>query len=186
MAEKVAEKNVLAIVGSLRKASLNRQLAEAAAENAPAGVHVSIYEGLGDLPHYNEDIDGDSGAPAAAEALRVAVAGADAVLLVSPENNGTISSSLKNAIDWLSRPFGSSVFKGKPTVVIGTSAGRYGGIWAIDETRKAAGIATANVLEDVKLAVASSAFDGKHPREHAETVAELTKALDALTADSDS
>lgn len=65
--------------------------------------------------------------------------------------------------------------------MIGTSAGRYGGIWAIDETRKAAGIATANVLEDVKLAVPSSAFDGKHPREHAETVAELTKALDALT-----
>lgn len=180
MAEKVAEKNVLAIVGSLRKASVNRQLAEAAAEHAPAGVSVTIYEGLADLPHYNEDIDGES-APAAAEALRAAVADADAVLLVSPENNGTISGSLKNAIDWLSRPFGSSVFKGKPTVVIGTSAGRYGGIWAIDETRKAAGIATANVLEDVKLAVPSSAFDGKHPREHAETVAELTKALDALT-----
>lgn len=119
MAEKVAEKNVLAIVGSLRKASVNRQLAEAAAEHAPAGVSVTIYEGLADLPHYNEDIDGES-APAAAEALRAAVAGADAVLLVSPENNGTISSSLKNAIDWLSRPFGSSVFKGKPTVVIGT------------------------------------------------------------------
>ncbi|AMW20953.1 NADPH-dependent FMN reductase [Mycobacteroides chelonae] len=184
MAEKVAEKNVLAIVGSLRKASLNRQLAEAAAESAPAGVSVNIFEGLADLPHYNEDIDGDN-APASVESLRTAVADADAVLLVSPENNGTVSSALKNALDWLSRPFGSSVFKGKPTVVIGTSAGRYGGIWAIDDTRKVASIATANVLDDIKVAVPSSAFDGKHPREHAETVAELTKALDALTSVND-
>ena len=70
-------------------------------------------------------------------------------------------------------------------MVIGTSAGRYGGIWAIDDTRKVAAIATANVLDDIKVAVPSSAFDGKHPREHAETVAELTKALDALTSVND-
>lgn len=188
----MTDKTVLAIVGSLRKDSINRQLAEAAAENAPAGVRVDIYDGLAELPHYNADLEADSeadleadtdrgGTPAPVRALRSAVADADAVLLVSPENNGTISSVLKSAVDWLSRPFGASVFKGKPTAVIGASAGRYGGIWAIDETRKSAQIATADVLDDVKLAVPTSVFDGKHPREHGETVAELAKVLAALT-----
>lgn len=180
----MSEKNVLAIVGSLRSGSVNRQLAEAAVESAPEGVNVTIYEGLAELPHYNQDIDGDQ-APAEAQRLRSAVGGSDAVLIVTPENNGTIPGVLKDTIDWLSRPFGSSVFKDKPTAVIGTSAGRYGGVWALDETSKSAGIATAKIVDDAKLALPLSTFDGKHPREHAETVASLTQVLGTLVSAAD-
>ena len=76
----MSQTRILALVGSLRSASVNRQLAEAAAELAPEGADVVIYEGLAEIPFYNEDIDGDA-APAAAVALRDAGAEADAVLL---------------------------------------------------------------------------------------------------------
>ncbi|EMY33531.1 reductase [Arthrobacter crystallopoietes BAB-32] len=80
---------VLTLVGSLRNGSVNRQLAEAAAAVAPEGVEVSVYDGLETLPFYNQDIDVEDQVPAAAEALREAAQGADAVLLVTPEYNGT-------------------------------------------------------------------------------------------------
>ena len=126
---------VLALVGSLRAASVNRQLAELAAETAPEGVTVTVFDGLGDLPFYNEDIDNDD-APASVVALRAAAAEADAALVVTPEYNGSIPGVLKNAIDWLSRPFGNGALKGKPAAVVGGSFGQYGGVWAHDETRK--------------------------------------------------
>ncbi len=138
----MADIKVLALVGSLRAASVNRQIAELAAETAPDGVAVTVFEGLGDVPFYNEDIDGTD-APAAAAKLRGAVAEAHAVLVVTPENNGTIPAVLKNAIDWLSRPYGRSAVAGKPLAVIGAALGRYGGVWAHDETRKSFGIAGA-------------------------------------------
>lgn len=98
---------VLALVGSLRSGSHNRQLAEAAVKHAPDGVEVTLYEGLAEVPFYNEDIDTDERRPAAATRLRETAARADAFLLVTPEYNGTMPAVLKNAIDWLSRPFGS-------------------------------------------------------------------------------
>ena len=112
---------VLALVGSLRAASINRQIAELATEAAPDGVAVTIFEGLGDLPFYNEDIDEDERrrAAAAVTALRAAAAEADAALVVTPEYNGSYPAVIKNAIDWLSRPFGDGALKGKPLAVIG-------------------------------------------------------------------
>ena len=141
---------ILALVGSLRAGSVNRQIAELAAELAPEGVTVTVFEGLGELPFYNEDIDDAMNsevdqAPAAGVALRAAAAEADAALVVTPEYNGTIPAVLKNAIDWLSRPFGNGALKDKPLAVIGGSAGQYGGVWAHDETRKSFGIAGARV-----------------------------------------
>ena len=76
-------------------------------------------------------------------ALRAAAAEADAALVVTPEYNGSIPAVIKNAIDWLSRPFGDGALKGKPLAVIGGSFGQYGGVWAHDETRKSFGIAGA-------------------------------------------
>jgi NAD(P)H-dependent FMN reductase len=174
--------NVLALVGSLRAASVNRQVAELAAENAPDGISVRVYEGLGDIPFYNEEIDG-ADAPAAATKLRDAIAEADAVLVVTPEYNGSIPAVVKNAIDWLSRPYGNSVLAGKPLAVIGASAGQYGGVWAHDETRKSFGIASAHVVDAVALSVPISSLDGKHPRENADLVADLDDVLRKLAAE---
>jgi NAD(P)H-dependent FMN reductase len=131
---------ILALVGSLRFGSVNRQLAEAAVKLAPIDISVEIFEGLADVALYNEDID-QPGAVVAADRLRAEVQCADALLLVTPEYNGTMSAALKNAIDWISRPFGAGTITGKPVAVIGASHGQYGGVWAHDDSRKSARIA---------------------------------------------
>ena len=170
---------VLAFVGSLRAGSHNRQLAEAAVKHAPEGVEIEIFEGLADVPFYNEDIDVEGDVPAAAAKLREAAGSADAFLLFSPEYNGTITAVLKNAIDWLSRPYGASAFTGKPVSVVGTAYGQFGGLWAQDETRKSVGIAGGVVLEDAKLSVPGSVvrFAELHPQDDAEVAEQLPLVL---------
>ncbi len=158
---------VLVLLGSLRAQSINRQLVELAVETAPEGVSLQLFDRLGELPFYNEDIDNE-GVPEPVVALRQAAGDADAALVVTPEYNGSIPGVLKNAIDWLSRPFGDSALKGKPTAVVGAALGQYGGVWAHDETRKSFGIAGPRVVEDLKLSVPATSLDGKHPRENAE------------------
>lgn len=170
---------VLVLVGSLRAASVNRQLAELAADNAPDGVTVHVYGGLGDLPFYNEDLDNEN-PPAAVVAVRAAAADTDAVLVVTPEYNASIPGVLKNAIDWLSRPYGESALKDKPLAVVGASLGQYGGVWAHDETRKSFGVAGPRVVESIKLSIPGASLDGKHPRENAELVESLRKAVGEL------
>jgi NAD(P)H-dependent FMN reductase len=178
---------VLALVGSLRAASINRQIAELAAEVAPDGVTLTIFEGLGDLPFYNEEIDAamnaDAPALAPVTALRAAAAEADAALVVTPEYNGSYPAVVKNVIDWLSRPFGDGALKGKPLAVIGGSFGQYGGVWAHDDTRKSFGIAGARVVETIKLSVPFKTLDGRHPREHAEVSANVRDAVGKLAAE---
>jgi NAD(P)H-dependent FMN reductase len=178
---------VLALVGSLRAASINRQIAELAAEVAPDGVAVTIFEGLGDLPFYNEEIDDvmNAEAPVLAPvaALRGAAADADAALVVTPEYNGSYPAVVKNAIDWLSRPFGDSALKGKPLAVIGGSFGQYGGVWAHDDTRKSFGIVGARVVDAIKLSVPFKTLNGEHPREHAEVSANVRDAVGKLAAE---
>ncbi|MET7571344.1 NADPH-dependent FMN reductase [Streptomyces sp. NPDC005492] len=173
---------ILALVGSLRAGSHNRQLAEAAVKFAPEGADIEIFEGLAEIPFYNEDIDVEGDVPAAAAKLRAAAGSADAFLFFSPEYNGTIPAVLKNAIDWLSRPYGASGFGGKPVVVVGTAYGQYGGVWAQDETRKAVGIAGGKVIEEIKLSIPGSVtrFAETHPADDAEVVAQLTEVLTQL------
>lgn len=178
----MADVKILALVGSLRTASINRQLAELAAETAPDGVTVSLFGGLGELPFYNEDIDND-GVPASVVALRTAAADSDAALVVTPEYNGSIPGVLKNAIDWLSRPFGNGALKGKPMAVVGAALGQYGGVWAHDETRKSFGIAGPRIVEDLKLSVPAKSLDGKHPKENAEVAAGLRDIVGKLAAE---
>ncbi|WP_159766097.1 NADPH-dependent FMN reductase [Streptomyces sp. HM190] len=175
---------ILALVGSLRAGSHNRQLAEAAVKHAPSGVEIELYEGLADIPFYNEDIDTEEALPATAARLRGAAGRADGFLLFSPEYNGTIPAVLKNAIDWLSRPYGAGSFTGKPVAVVGTAFGQYGGVWAQDEARKAVGIAGATVLEDAKLSIPDSVvrFAETHPADDAEVVTGLTAVIEQLTA----
>lgn len=175
---------ILALVGSLRAGSHNRQLAEAAVKLAPAGAEVVLYEGLADIPFYNEDVDVEGGVPAAAAQLREAARAADAFLLFSPEYNGTMPAVLKNAIDWLSRPYGAGAISGKPVAVVGTAFGQYGGVWAQDEARKAAGIAGGKVVEDIKLSIPGSVtrFAETHPVDDAEVAAQLTEVVTRLQA----
>lgn len=174
--------NVLVLLGSLRAASINRQLVDLALETAPDGIRLQFFDRLGELPFYNEDIDNDDVAEPVV-ALRHAAADADAALVVTPEYNGSIPGVLKNAIDWLSRPYGNSALKDKPLAVVGAALGRYGGQWAHDETRKSFAIAGPRVVEDLKLSVPSKAFDGRHPRENAEVAANLRDVIGKLVAE---
>ena len=173
---------VLVLLGSLRAASINRQLAELATESAPDGVRLRVYEGLGDLPFYNEDLDTDD-APAPVAALRAAAADADAALVVTPEYNGSIPGVLKNAIDWLSRPYGAGALTDKPLAVIGSALGRYGGAWAHDETRKSFGIAGARVIDSITVSLPAAGLGGKHPRDSAEMAAAVRDAVGKLAAE---
>ncbi|MET7275349.1 MULTISPECIES: NADPH-dependent FMN reductase [Streptomyces] len=178
---------ILALVGSLRAGSHNRQLAEAAVKFAPEGAEVEIFEGLAEVPFYNEDIDVEGSVPAAAVKLREAAQAADAFLFFSPEYNGTMPAVLKNAIDWLSRPFGAGAFNGKPVAVIGTAFGQYGGVWAQDDTRKSVGIAGGKVIEDIKLSIPGSVtrFAETHPADDAEVAAQLTEVVARLHGHAD-
>lgn len=111
------------IVGSLAKASINRRLALALARLAPPELEL-VEIPIRDLPLYCYDYDKDY--PPPATAFKQAIAAVDAVLFVTPEYNRSIPGSLKNAIDWGSRPYGKNSFSRKPTAVIGTSPGLIG------------------------------------------------------------
>jgi chromate reductase len=151
---------ILGISGSLRAASYNTALLRAAADVAPGGVEVELYDGLESLPPYNEDRDTDL-PPAEVRRLRERITAADAVLFATPEFNGTMPGQMKHAVDWASRPYGKdSSLWGKPAAVIGASATDYGAIWAQDHLRKALGIASARVLDvELPVAKASDKFD---------------------------
>lgn len=140
--------NVLVLVGSLRAGSFNRQLAHAAVGHLPVGVDGTLFERLGELPHYSEELDHDDALPEVARDLREAVADADALVLVTPEYNGSLSSALKNAVDWVSRPRGSAAIVGKPAAVLGASGSPRGAQWAREDGVRVLRIAGAHVLAD--------------------------------------
>jgi chromate reductase len=126
-------RNVAVIVGSLRKDSVSRKLAKAFAALAPANLKLDIVE-IGDLPHFDQDLESDP--PAAWTRFRNAVAAADAVVFVTPEFNRSVPGALKNAIDVGSRPYGQSVWNGKPGAVISVSPGAIGGFGANHHLRQ--------------------------------------------------
>ena len=175
----MTDKNVLAIVGSLRSASLNGELAELAREAAPAGVTVTVAAGIDRLPFYNEDLDGGPGvAPAAVTALRDQVDAADAILLVAPPNNGTISAVLKNVIDWASRPYGDSALTGVPVAVTGVGH-RLDTTFA--DAGRAATIAGADYSRELTAEFPISQLTDGHPRGTVGVVERLGELLGDLT-----
>jgi chromate reductase len=125
---------VAVLIGSLRKGSLNRRMARAAEEVAPAELELGAVE-IGDLPFYNEDLEGEE-APAAWGAFRQALRAFDAVLFVTPEYNRSVPPALKNALDVGSRPYGQSVWSGKPGAIISVSPGATGGFGANHHLRQ--------------------------------------------------
>jgi len=169
---------ILAISGSLRRASHNTALLRAAAANAPEGVEVELFEGLERIPPYNEDHDTED-VPAEVARLREEIGAADAVLFSTPEYNGTMPGQLKQVVDWASRPHGeASSLWGKPVAVIGASVTDYGAIWAQDHLRKALGIAGGRVL-DAELLVpnAPDRFDDEGELTDAEMRGQLTDLM---------
>ncbi len=173
---------VLGISGSLRRESHNTRLLRVAAELLPPPAELELFEGLKDVPPYDEDDDGDL-APAGARRLRDAIASADAVLIATPEYNSSIPGQLKNALDWASRPFADNVLRNKPVAVIGASTGGFGALWAQAEARKVLGSTGARVVgAEVPVAGANQAFRGDRladeelHRQLAQVVAELVEA----------
>ncbi|HEV7776288.1 MAG TPA: NAD(P)H-dependent oxidoreductase [Luteibacter sp.] len=123
---------VAVLVGSLRKASINRRLAYAVEKLAPKEF-VFEHLGIGDLPLYSQDFD--EAYPAVCKDLKASVQGADALLFVTPEYNRSMPGVLKNAIDIASRPWGTNSFAGKPAAVIGASIGATGSALAQQHLR---------------------------------------------------
>jgi len=136
---------ILAVSGSLRADSHNTQLLRAAVAAAPDGVAVELWDGLGDLPIYDQDLEGD--VPESVRRLRQDWGSADAILFATPEYNGSVPGGLKNAIDWASRPQGEAALRNKTVAVVGASTGQFGALWAQQDLRRILGTAGARVVE---------------------------------------
>lgn len=119
---------ILAISGSLRAASSNTTLLRAAQQLAPDGVEVEIYDGIRELPFFDQDLESDP--PAAVTQFREKIAAADGVFIATPEYNYGTSGVLKNAIDWASRPPGQGVLIRKPAAIAGASGSDLGTVRA--------------------------------------------------------
>jgi chromate reductase, NAD(P)H dehydrogenase (quinone) len=150
---------ILGISGSLRRDSYNTKLLRAAEELLPPGVGLEVWDELKAVPPFDED-DEPGPAPTAVASLRDAVAGSDAILVATPEYNSSVPGQLKNAIDWLSRPFATTVLRGKPALVVGASTGAFGAVWAQAELRKVLATAGARVVEgELAVGHAPTRFD---------------------------
>jgi chromate reductase, NAD(P)H dehydrogenase (quinone) len=168
---------ILAVSGSLRAGSFNTGLLRAALEAAPEGVELELWEGIGELPLYDEDLDagnvpGKAGAvqrqawetdvPESVRRLREDWAAADAILFATPEYNGSVPGGLKNAIDWASRPRLAGVLRNKPVAVVGASTGQFGALWAQQDLKRILGVAGARVVgTEIPVARADERFDAE-------------------------
>ncbi len=115
---------IFGIAGSLRKNSYNRAALRAAQQLAPEGVKIEIWDKVGELPLFSQDLEKTP--PPVVTEMKAAIRATDAVLFVTPEYNYSVSGVLKNAIDWASRPYGDSAWNGKPVAIMGASGGALG------------------------------------------------------------
>lgn len=120
MAENKGKARIAVIVGSTRRDSINRKLAQALIKLAPASLDLAVSE-IGDLPLYNQDDEGNL--PAPVQRFKAELAAADGVLFVTPEHSRSIPAALKNALDWGARPWGQNSWTGKVAAVTGASPG---------------------------------------------------------------
>jgi chromate reductase, NAD(P)H dehydrogenase (quinone) len=151
--------DVAVIVGSLRKASINRHVANALVELAPPELKLSIVE-IGNLPLYNQDDDGAP--PAAWSEFRARIKAAGAVLFVTPEYNRSMPAAIKNALDVGSRPHGANVWNAKPGAVVSASPGAIGGFGANHHLRQSLVFLNVPAMPqpEVYLGGADKLFDG--------------------------
>ena len=170
---------ILGLSGSLRRDSLNTRLLKGVRELLPSGVELVVYDRLAEIPPYSED--DEHVAPSAVVALKAAIAEADALLIATPEYNGSLPGQLKNALDWVSRPVADSPVRGKPAAVIGASLSMFGAVWAQAELRKVLSTMGARVVDrELPIGQADEALgeDGL-PRDR-DAVEALSATLDEL------
>jgi chromate reductase len=174
-------RRVAVVVGSLRKDSLNRKMANALAAMAPSSLALEIVE-IGQLPLYNQDDDANP--PAASVAFKEKIASADAVLFVSPEYNRSVPGVLKNAIDVGSRPYGKSAWKGKPAAVMTVSPGAMGGFGANHHLRQSLVFLDMPAMPqpETYIGAAGDLFDDAGGLKKPETKQFLDKFLSAFAA----
>ncbi|HET9451619.1 MAG TPA: NAD(P)H-dependent oxidoreductase [Aggregicoccus sp.] len=180
-----ASRTVLGISGSLRRDSYNRRLLEAAGALVPPGMVLHLGEPLGELPHFDEDLErATAGGPPAVRRLREKVAAAEALLIATPEYNQSFPGALKNAIDWLSRPGPEDVLSGKPVAIFGASTGRWGTRLAQAGLRHVLTATGALVLPQpaVFVAQADRHFDERGTLTDGSTLEALRELLRALDA----
>ena len=172
---------ILGISGSLRAGSHNTQLLRLAAEELPEGVELELYEDLAAIPPFDQDLV--EVAPDEVEQLKEAVAASDAILVATPELNGSIPGQLKNALDWVSRPLAANPLRNKPAVVVGASTGAFGAVWAQAELRKVLASIGARVV-DAEAAVghAPTRFDEDGTLIDEDLREQLGEVVDALAA----
>jgi chromate reductase len=170
---------IVAIAGSLRKGSFNRSLLFTLGEMMPAGIALEI-QPLDEVPLYNEDLEA-KGTPEPVTRLWEAIGAADGLLVATPEYNASVPGVLKNSIDWLSRPPGKSVLKGKPAGVVGVSTGVLGTVRAQAHVRAALEYNAAPVLPSPQVFIgqARDKFDGEGRLTDEKTRTFLAKFLDA-------
>ena len=173
---------VLGISGSLRRDSYNTMLLRNAAGLFGDDVEFVEWKGLKEIPPYDGDDDG-ADAPAAVARLRAAVAGADVLLIATPEYNHSVPGQLKNALDWVSRPYATNPARNKPAAVVGASTGAFGAAWAQAEVRKILACLGARVLENgVTASHAPTRFDEDGTLVDEELRAELGEVVESLVA----
>jgi chromate reductase len=150
---------IAAIAGSIRARSWARSLLAATADQLPSNVRLTVWEGLESVPPFNEDLEGGT-APFGVADLRQLIETSDAVLIVTPEYNMSIPGVLKNALDWVSRPYGQSTLIGKPVAVVGTSPLPSGGASALSDVGKLVTLIGAHVVEsDLAIGSVHTRFD---------------------------
>ncbi len=173
---------VLAIPGSLRRGSVSRAMLVAAREHARDGVEIELYDGLGSIPPFNEDDEGERTSEAVLD-LRRRIADADALLIATPEYNHSVPGVIKNAMDWASRPYGTSALLGKSTAVMSASTSMFGGVWAQAELRKALAASGARVHDDgVALSKAGERIDARGRLIDREVIDQIVGLVDELRA----
>jgi len=157
----VAELKILGISGSLRKGSFNTAALKICADLMPAGMKMTSYARLDDIPLFNQDVF-DAGLPESAKRFRAEVAAADGLLIASPEYNFSLSAALKNAIDWGSRA-PNQVFQEKPIAIFSATQGPLGGPRNQYDLRRILGQLWAHVLPrpEVFIGAAQTKFDAQ-------------------------
>ena len=171
--------NIIAISGSLRKASLNTALLRALQPLAPSGMQIEIVA-VGDLPLYSED--SEVSFPPAVQALKTKIEAADGIIIATPEYNRSIPGVLKNVIDWVSRPYGQNSFAGKPVLTAGVTVGKIGTAVAQSHLRQIMVYLNTDVIgqPELYLGPAGEIFDGEGNILNGSTKELLTKALAVL------